>query len=64
MSTAKTTTSSLPLRETQALRCAWLRVHATLLGEVDPSGQLRAQLLDFADLLEVAEDRGWIGGRR
>jgi hypothetical protein len=43
----------------QALRCAWLRVHADLVRSVDPSGQLSAQLLDFADLLEVAEARGW-----
>lgn len=42
-----------------ALRCAWLRVHAEQLEPVDPTGQLSAQLLDFADLLEVAQTRGW-----
>jgi len=56
--------TSLRLRADQALRCAWLRVHADMLGAVDPTGQLRANLLDFADLLEVAEDHGWFGGRR
>jgi len=42
-----------------SVRCAWLRVHADLVRSVDPSGQLSAQLLDFADLLEAAEARGW-----
>lgn len=42
-----------------ALRCAWLRAHASELHAVDPSGQLSAQLLDLADLLEVAEREGW-----
>ncbi len=42
-----------------ALRCAWLRVHANLLFDVDPSGQLSANLRDFADLLEVAEAHRW-----
>lgn len=42
-----------------AVRCAWLRVHADLLREVDPSGQLTAQLYDFADLLEVAHRLRW-----
>jgi len=41
------------------LRCAWLRAHAHLLYDVDPGGLLPAQLLDFADLLEVAEREGW-----
>ena len=42
-----------------ALRCAWLRFHAKFMHEVDPSGQLTANLLDFADLLEVAQQRRW-----
>ena len=42
-----------------AMRCAWLRVHADELYDVDPSGQLSAQLADFADLLEVAQREGW-----
>ncbi len=42
-----------------ALRCAWLREHGHRLFTVDPSGQLSAQLWDFADLLEVAQSRGW-----
>ena len=42
-----------------ALRCAWPRAHASLLYDVDDSGLLSAQLLDFADLLEVAEREGW-----
>ena len=45
-------------RAETALRCAWLRVHAHLLFDVDPTGRLSAQLFDFADL-EVAEERGW-----
>ena len=48
--------SSLPLtrsdRADLALRCAWLRVHADLLRPIDTTGQLSAQLLDLADLLE------------
>ncbi len=36
-----------------ALRCAWLRVHADLLYDVDPGGQLSAQLRDLADVLEA-----------
>jgi len=43
-----------------ALRCAWLREHARRLYEVDRGGQLSAQLRDFADLLEVAERKGWL----
>lgn len=42
-----------------AMRCAWLREHARHLFSVDPSGQLSVQLMDFADLLEVAQARGW-----
>ncbi len=42
-----------------ALRCAWLRHHAAELLFVDPSGQLTAQLRDFADLLEECQARGW-----
>ena len=42
-----------------ALRCAWLRVHAAYTLTLDPTAQLCAQLLDFADLLEVAICRGW-----
>lgn len=42
-----------------ALRCAWLREHARRLFAIDTTGQLSVQLLDFADLLEVAEQRGW-----
>ena len=41
------------------LRCVWLRAHASLLCDVDDSGLLSAQLLDFADLLEVSEREGW-----
>lgn len=44
-------------RADQALRCAWLRVHAVELMAVDPSGLLSAQLRDFADLLEWRFDR-------
>ena len=44
-----------------ALRVAWLRVHAEELLAVDTSGQLSAHLLDFADLLEVAQREGWFG---
>jgi hypothetical protein len=40
-----------------ALRCAWLREHGRRLFDLD--GQLAAQLLDFADLLEVADRLGW-----
>ena len=43
-----------------ALRCAWLRVHAAYTLTLDPSAQLCVQLLDFADLLEVAIGRGWL----
>ncbi len=42
-----------------ALRIAWLRVMGQEMFEVDTSGLLSAQLWDFADLLEVARDRGW-----
>lgn len=42
-----------------ALRCAWLRVHAWEVECFDPSGCLTAQLLDLADLLEVAHREGW-----
>jgi hypothetical protein len=42
-----------------ALRCAWLRVHADQLHSIELGGQLSAQLLDFADVLEVAEAWGW-----
>ena len=35
-----------------ALRVAWLRVHADFLAPLDPTGQLSANLRDFADLLE------------
>ncbi len=38
-----------------ALRVAWLRAHADMLTEVDPSGLLSAQLRDLADLLEREE---------
>lgn len=41
------------------MRCAWLRVHAELLDSFDPSGQLSANLRDFADLIEVADRKGW-----
>lgn len=47
-----------------ALRCAWLREHARHLFNVDPTGQLSVQLMDFADLLEVATDRGWFDAPR
>lgn len=43
------------------LRCAWLRAHAWEVDAFDPSGQLAAQLRDFADLLEVAQREGWWG---
>ena len=39
------------------LRCAWLTVTAELLHEVDPSGQLSAQLLDLRDLLQCRDAR-------
>lgn len=42
-----------------ALRCAWLREHAEQLRPFDRTGQLSAQLRDFADLIEVAQERGW-----
>jgi len=48
-------------RSNAALRVAWLRVHAGLLYEVDPGGQLSAQLFDLADLLEVLDQRGGLG---
>lgn len=44
-----------------ALRCAWLRGTAHQMDAVDPSGQLSAQLRDLADLIEVAQARGWWG---
>ncbi len=44
-----------------ALRIAWLRVHAEDLRPFDPTGQLSAALADFAELLTVAEERGWFG---
>lgn len=40
------------------LRCVWLRAHADLLVEVDPSGLLSAQLRDLADLLERRDSAG------
>lgn len=40
------------------MRCAWLRVHADLLYEVDPSGQLSAHLLDHAGCLEAIDRKG------
>lgn len=43
------------------LACAWLRVHADLLRPFDQTGQLSASLADHADLLEVAQERGWLG---
>lgn len=55
-----TRSTVLGRRADLALRCAWLRAHASELHTVvDPSGQLSAQLLDLADLLEVAEREGW-----
>ncbi|MER6970547.1 hypothetical protein ABT304_05790 [Nocardioides sp. NPDC000445] len=39
-----------------ALRCAWLRVVADEMYEVDTSGLLSAQLRDFADLLELTDE--------
>ena len=44
-----------------ALRVAWLRTHAEMLYEVDPSGLLSAQLLDLADLLEALDRDGRCG---
>lgn len=41
-----------------ALRVAWLRVHADLLRDADPTGQLTANLRDFADLLEHMVETG------
>ena len=45
------------MRANLALRCAWLREHGRRLFDLD--GQLAAQLADFADLLEVADELGW-----
>jgi len=42
-----------------ALRCARLRAHAEELRPFDTTGQLAANLRDFADLLEVADERAW-----
>jgi hypothetical protein len=44
-----------------ALTCAWLRAHADEVGVLDPSGHLGAHLAAFANLLELAQSRGWIG---
>jgi hypothetical protein len=43
------------------IRCAWLRAHADLLLDFDRTGQLSADLRDFADLLEVADRLRWFG---
>lgn len=51
--------STLDAAADLALHCAWLRAHAEPLRQVDPSGQLTANMRDFADLLEVAQRRGW-----
>lgn len=40
-----------------AQRCRWLRAVADELYQFDQSGQLSAQLLDLADLLEWADER-------
>jgi hypothetical protein len=48
-----------------ALHCAWLRGNAHLLFDIDITihiggyGDVAANLLDHADLLEVAEANGW-----
>lgn len=44
------------------LRCAWLRGTAQQLFDQETGedqGYLAAQLLDLADLLEVADRQGW-----
>ena len=38
-------------RAGNALRCAWLTLHAELLYGVEDGGQLSAQLLDLRDVL-------------
>lgn len=59
------TAPHLPTRTEQdlhadlVLRCVWLRAHAWEVDALDPSGQLAANLLDFADLIEVADREGW-----
>jgi hypothetical protein len=45
-------------RANHELRCVWLTVHAQWMYEVDPGGQLSAQLLDLRDLLQTCERRG------
>lgn len=56
-------TESIRQHAQQALRVAWLRVHAELLYDVDPGGQLSAQLYDFAHLLEALDEEGWWDNR-
>lgn len=42
-----------------ALRCAWLREHAARFDTFGEANLLACQLRDFADLLEVADRKGW-----
>jgi hypothetical protein len=42
----------------RVLRIAWLREHGRRMFGVDLTGQLSAQLLDFADLLEALDAEG------
>lgn len=65
--TIKNTTTVTRFRDAErhvdvTIQCASLREHARHMCDVDPSGWLSAQLADLADLLEVAERRGWFGG--
>ncbi|MBF6536865.1 hypothetical protein IU418_06550 [Nocardia farcinica] len=41
------------------LRCAWLREHAARFDTFTEANLLACQLRDFADLLEVADRKGW-----
>lgn len=45
-------THALDRHANDALRIAWLTVHAERMYEVDPTGQTSAALLDLRDLLE------------
>lgn len=49
---------ALQKRADLALRIAWLRVTGQQMFEVDPGGQLSANLFDLADLLEALDRDG------
>lgn len=65
MSGGGSTSTQQEWRADLVLHCAWLRGTAMRLFDEETDedqgklGQLAAQLLDHADLLEVAEREGW-----